>query len=134
MQADLVALNPRILVADDEPINLKIIQRLLKHCGCTCDFAKDGVECVSKALSKNYDVILMDVHMPGMDGIEAAREILQKFSSKAPTIVAVTASVSELQRQECEQAGFKGFIPKPIKLETLTGVLTEILTYDDATA
>ncbi|CUH52068.1 CheY chemotaxis protein or a CheY-like REC (receiver) domain [Shimia marina] len=133
MEADLAARNLSILVADDEPVNRKIIQRLLKHCGLTCDLVEDGFECVSKAMAEDYDLILMDIDMPGMGGIEAARELQKLRGATTPKIIAVTAHVSVAQKEACDQAGFDGFIPKPVKLETLTQVLKESL-FDTDTA
>lgn len=124
---DFSALNPRILVADDEPINLKVMQRLLKHCGINCEVAHDGLECVQKAESGKYDVILMDINMPNMDGIDATREISRLLSPEGPKIIAVTASVSNMQKQECDEVGFSGFIPKPVRIDKLVEVLSEHL-------
>lgn len=127
-QVENAALNPRILIADDEPMNVKVLQRLLKHCGLSCEVAHDGVECVEKAETGNYDVILMDINMPNMDGVAATREISRLLAPEGPKVIAVTASVSNAQRRVCDEAGFSGFIPKPVRLNTLKEVLSSNLS------
>lgn len=119
---------PRILVADDEPINIKVLQKLLKHCGLSCEVAHDGFECIAKAETGHYDVILMDINMPKMDGVTATREIARMLAPEGPKVIAVTANVSNAQRQECDIAGFSGFIPKPVRLDTLKEVLETSLS------
>lgn len=114
---------PRILVVDDEPINVVVLQRLLRHCGLTCEIARDGLECVAKAEGGHYDVVLIDIQMPGMDGVEATREIARRLAPNGPRVIAVTANASNAQRQACDEAGFAGFIPKPVRLEDLRSML-----------
>ncbi len=118
---------PRILVADDEPINIKVLQKLLKHCGLSCEVAHDGFECIEKAETGHYDVILMDINMPKMDGVTATKEISRMLAPDGPKVIAVTANVSNAQREECDVAGFSGFIGKPVRLDTLKEVLADSL-------
>ncbi|MGH1415151.1 MAG: response regulator [Pelagimonas sp.] len=120
-------IQPRILVADDEPINVKVLQKLLKHCGLSCEVARDGLECIEKAETGHYDVILMDINMPNMDGVAATKQISQMLAPEGPKVIAVTANVSNAQRAECDGAGFSGFIPKPVRLDTLKEVLASNL-------
>ena len=115
--------HPRILVADDEPINVRVLQKLLQHCGLSCEVARDGRECVEKAEAGRYDVVLMDINMPRMDGVEATREIARRLAPHGPKIIAVTANVTGAQRSECSAAGFSGFIPKPVRLDALKAAL-----------
>ncbi|KIT17707.1 response regulator [Jannaschia aquimarina] len=120
--------HPRILVADDEPINLRILQKLLEHCGLTCEVAHDGLECVQKAEEGQYDVVLMDINMPNLDGVAATREIARKLRPRGPKVIAVTANASAAQKSECDAAGFSGFIPKPVRLSDLKKALATSLT------
>lgn len=113
----------RILVADDEPMNVMILSKLLKHCGLRCEIARDGVECVEKANLGGFDVILMDINMPKMDGVEATREIARRLAPKGPRVIAVTANATSQQRHECDEAGFAGFISKPVRLDALRAAL-----------
>ena len=117
----------RVLVADDEPINVKVLQRLLRLCGLSCEIARDGQECVEKAEAGCYDVVLMDINMPRMDGVAATREIARRLAPTGPKIIAVTANASSAQRQECDAAGFSGFVPKPVRLDELRAVLATAL-------
>ncbi|MBO9472191.1 response regulator [Shimia sp. R10_1] len=126
-KTELAALNPRILVADDEPTNLKIMQRMLKHCGLQCEVAHDGAESIEKAKTGVFDLILMDINMPEIDGIEATQEIMKLLGSDAPKVIAVTASVSNTQKKLCEDAGIVGFVAKPVKLDTLVDAMAECL-------
>ena len=119
--------SPRILVADDDPVNLLVLEQMLGLCGQDCDVARDGAECVAKAETGDYEMILMDIHMPKMDGVEAALEIARRMKHTAPKVVAVTANASASQRRECEEAGFTGFVTKPVRLEYLKEVLEEAL-------
>ncbi len=110
----------RILVADDNEINQKLSLRLLEKLGYMVDVATDGNQAVEMAQGKWYDLILMDIQMPVMDGLEAARRILEELpSEEKPVIVAMTANVLSGERERCLEAGMKDFISKPVQLETL---------------
>jgi CheY-like chemotaxis protein len=110
----------RILVADDNEINQKLSLRLLEKLGYMVDVATDGNQALEMAQGKWYDLILMDIQMPVMDGLEAARRILKELpSEEKPIIVAMTANVLTGERERCLEAGMKDFISKPVQLETL---------------
>lgn len=113
----------RILVVDDNRVNVRILQTMLRHCGLSCEIAVDGQEALEKTLDGSFDVILMDLHMPRMDGMTAMREIAERLSPHGPKVIAVTASTSSTQRQICMEAGFADFIPKPVRMEALRAVL-----------
>lgn len=119
--------HPQILVADDDPINVRVLQKLLRKCGYSCEIARTGRECVEKAEAGHYDIVLMDIHMPQMDGIEATREIARRLAPRGPVVIAVTANASTAQRQACDAAGFSGFIPKPVRLDVLRSALDTTL-------
>jgi signal transduction histidine kinase/CheY-like chemotaxis protein len=122
----------RVLVAEDNLVNQKVISRMLHRLGVRdVDIVDDGQKAVDQASNKDYDVILMDMQMPVMDGVEACRVILgnkhqpqqpspqQKQKRHIPTVVFVTAHVSPSFQVQCEEAGASGFLPKPVKLECI---------------
>ncbi|MGA8515148.1 MAG: response regulator [Burkholderiaceae bacterium] len=121
--------NMRILVADDNAINLKVAQAMLTRLGYESAIALNGreaVDMVSHALQPGsipYAAILMDANMPVMDGLEAARLVLANHGRAAPSIIALTASVLEEDRQRCLDAGMQGFLPKPLRLDELAEAL-----------
>ncbi len=116
---------PDILVAEDDPTNLFVIQTLLETHGCVIVSAGDGEQAVQMALEEPPKLILMDISMPKMDGVEAARKIRTEMTSRRVPIVAVTANATSQQRRECEAAGFDGFLSKPVDLEQLRTVVRE---------
>ena len=89
--------------------------------------ADSGEAAVEKARSGGYDVILMDINMPGIDGIEASRRILELQPSPRPFLVALTADALESTRQQCFEAGFDEFITKPVQVESLERALHRCL-------
>jgi signal transduction histidine kinase/CheY-like chemotaxis protein len=105
----------RILVAEDNPINQKLVRRLLEKSGCQVDLATNGVEAVEMWSKSWYDIVFMDCQMPQMDGFEATGEIrLREGSSGTRTpIVALTANTMQGDRDKCLQAGMDDFISKP---------------------
>lgn len=117
-----------ILLAEDNPINQKVTLRLLKSLGLGADVVENGLEAVNAVESKGYDVVLMDVMMPIMDGLEATRQIRQRFRSMPtpPRIIAVTANAMAGDRERCLEAGMDDYIPKPLRLEALRGALDSI--------
>ncbi|MCK6423414.1 MAG: response regulator, partial [Aquabacterium sp.] len=105
----------RVLLVDDEPINREIAQALLEDAGLTPDIARDGVEASHLARLQNYDLILMDMQMPRMDGIEACRQIRQHSGNTRVRIVAMTANAFADDKARCLAAGMNDFLVKPIK-------------------
>ena len=105
----------RVLLVDDEPINREIAQALLEDAGLTPDIARDGVEASHLARLQNYDLILMDMQMPRMDGIEACRQIRQHSGNTQVRIVAMTANAFADDKARCLAAGMNDFLVKPIK-------------------
>lgn len=110
----------RILLAEDDAMNWKIVVRALSQMGYVVDVARDGAEAVALVQENNYHMVLMDVHMPNMDGMEATRHIRTLPPPKGSVpIVALTASVLESEQQIYLEAGMSGFLAKPFALETL---------------
>jgi signal transduction histidine kinase/CheY-like chemotaxis protein len=121
--ANLARIPARILLAEDNPVNQLVATEMLRKLGCAVDLASNGREAVEMAANNCYDSILMDCHMPEIDGYEAART-LRRGGSETP-IIALTASVLPLDRQRCIDAGMNGFVPKPIELAELHRALLE---------
>lgn len=115
-----------ILLVDDSPDNLALIQRILKLAGAKVDLASNGKEAVSKALIGKFNVILMDLQMPQMDGYEATKE-LRKHGYKRP-IIALTAHAMKEERVRCLQNGFDEHLTKPVDRGELIRVLSEIVS------
>lgn len=113
-----------ILVVDDQAINRKVATAMLEQLGYHPDLASDGLEAIAALTRKAYDVVLMDVHMPEMSGLEATKQIHeQPTTQRVPYIVAMTASVFAEDRQACHAAGMHDFVAKPLELEQLAAVL-----------
>ena len=123
LRADL-----RILLAEDNPTNRLVAQSMLASVGLTADIAEDGAAAVAAAHAHDYDLILMDVHMPEMDGIAATRAIraLSNATARAP-IVAVTANVFETHAAECLAAGMNDFLAKPYRKAELLATISRNL-------
>jgi len=114
----------RILVAEDNKINQMVTMRMLQKMRCQVDVAGDGASAIRNAETNSYDIVLMDLSMPEVDGMEAARRIrhLAGIPSSIP-IVALTASVSDEVRSRCLEAGMNDFLSKPIEAHALRRVL-----------
>ncbi|KFC74944.1 response regulator [Massilia sp. LC238] len=113
-----------ILVAEDNTINQKVIKQLLRHLGYRGDVVANGLEALEALDRQEYPVILMDMQMPEMDGLEATRRLRQRFrGANAPYIIAMTANAMPGDRERCLDAGMNDYVPKPIELEVLDGAL-----------
>ncbi|PSB56664.1 response regulator [Chamaesiphon polymorphus] len=116
----------RILLAEDNLVNQKVAMHMLKRIGYQADIAMNGVEVLELLRDRAYDVVLMDLQMPKMDGMEATRRILTEFPEhRCPTIIAMTASALEGDKQECLAAGMHDYVTKPVKLEQLAQALNQ---------
>ena len=104
-----------ILIVEDNKINQMITRKILEKHGVKCEVADNGTIAVEKTQEKEYDLILMDIHMPGISGIEATKEI-RKFNSEIP-IIALTAVTLDDNLDEFYLNGFSDIIPKPYKTE-----------------
>jgi len=116
--------NLRVLVVEDNPVNQLVTLALLELLGLEADMVENGREAVDAVERKTYDVVLMDVHMPEMDGLEATRRIRAASPTGGPTIVAMTASVLAADRKACLDAGMDHFISKPVSRDDLASVLS----------
>lgn len=114
----------QILLVEDNLTNQKVALRMLKRLGYEADVAVNGLEALKALQHQNYQVILMDVQMPEMDGLEATRHIRAELAaSDQPHIIAMTAAAMQLDREKCLEAGMDDFIAKPASLEDLAEVL-----------
>ena len=113
----------RILLAEDNAVNQKLALRLLQQMGYRADVAASGVEAVESVRRQRYDVVLMDVQMPEMDGLEATREIVGRFGDDRPRIVAMTANAMQGDREACLASGMDDYLTKPIRVEQLMQAL-----------
>jgi len=114
----------QLLIADDDPINREIAASLLRHLGHIVTVASDGAEALTTARARAFDCILLDLHMPGLDGVELARALRRLPGPVAATrLVAVTADVDAATRAAVSEAGFDAIVTKPVTLERLAAAL-----------
>lgn len=113
-----------ILLAEDNLVNQKLAVLTMKNMGYTIDVVANGLEAVEAVDRQQYDVIFMDVQMPEMDGVEATHEIIKRFGSKRPIIVAMTANAMEGDREKFLGEGMDDYVSKPISNEAIKKVLT----------
>jgi signal transduction histidine kinase len=120
-------LKGRVLVVEDDAVNRQVIDLFLKKMGITATFAPDGEEAIATATTKEFDLVLMDCQLPGIDGMEATRQIRAKLAGKKLLIIALTANASTHVREACLAAGMNDFLSKPVRFELLAGVLEKHL-------
>lgn len=115
-----------ILLAEDNMVNQKVTLLTLNRLGYRVDVAASGLEVLGAFRRQAYDIVLMDIHMPDMDGIEATRRLLaERAPGQQPYIIAITAAAMREDRERCRAAGMHNFISKPVKVEELVGILTQ---------
>ncbi|OQY36852.1 MAG: hypothetical protein B6226_05890 [Candidatus Cloacimonetes bacterium 4572_65] len=117
-----------ILVAEDNVINQKLVIRMFSKLGFDVDLATDGIEAIEMSSTHKYDIILMDLQMPRMGGLEATKEIITRDGDCCPVIIALTANVLNEDKERCLNAGMKYFLPKPIKIVDLQSIITKFET------
>lgn len=115
----------RILLAEDNPVNQKVMLQMLGKLGYSANIAANGLEVLQAMERQRYDVVLMDVQMPDMDGLEATREIRQRWPNNGLNIIAVTAYALEGDREKCLEVGMDSYISKPVKMGELAKVLSK---------
>jgi|GEM_PF-1829527 len=120
----------RVLLAEDNEVNVLVAQTLLEDMGLVVDIAWDGHEAVEMASAKTYDIVLMDLHMPRMDGADATRR-LRNAGNRVP-IVAMTAAAREEDRRTCFEAGMNGYVTKPFESGEVRKLLAGYLTRAEA--
>ena len=117
----------RVLLAEDNEINVEVAQRQIELLGCTVEVAANGLEALTMSGDKPFDLILMDIQMPEMDGLEATREIRARelITGKRIPIIALTATAFAEDKKACEDAGMDAFLSKPFKKEDLERLLKQ---------
>jgi len=123
LSPDFAAEHPmRILVAEDNLINQKLALKILGKLSYDADLAENGLEVIEMITTKQYDLILMDIQMPEMDGLEASG-LIRKSIQVQPIIIAMTANAMQEDKEECRRAGMNDFLSKPVKPEDLVKML-----------
>ncbi len=116
--------NAKVLVVDDYTINLELTKHMLEMMKCTVDVAESAGEAIDMVSSNDYDLILMDIQMPDMDGVKAMNKIREMNSTNKTTpIIALTANAIEGDREKYLESGMDDYLPKPITGEKLESVL-----------
>ncbi len=122
----------RILLAEDNVVNQKLAMRLLQQMGYRADLAANGIEAVDSVERQAYDVVLMDVQMPELDGLDATRRICARLpAGERPRIVAMTANAMQGDREMCLAAGMDDYLTKPIRVEQLVKALEGVPARQD---
>jgi CheY-like chemotaxis protein len=123
----------RILLAEDNAMNQKVALRLLEQLGFRADVANNGLEAIETLERRQYDVVLMDVQMPELDGLDATRRICERWSPESrPHIIAMTANALPEDREACFAAGMNDYVAKPIRAEELVAALKRARPRADA--
>jgi PAS domain S-box-containing protein len=124
--AELAGKHPlRILLAEDNAVNQKLAHRLLERMGYHADLAENGLEAIESLERSSYDLVLMDVQMPELDGLEASRRIRAQWPDRPIRIVAMTANAMEGDRETCLAAGMDDYLTKPIRPSELAAALSD---------
>lgn len=110
----------RILLVEDNVVNQQVVAYMMNRLGYDIDISENGEACLQRLSKEQYDLVFMDIQMPGIDGVEATRWIRSNIEKQnQPIIIAITANVSELSREKCLEAGMEDYISKPVLMEVL---------------
>ena len=121
----------RILLTEDNAVNQKVVTRMLQRLGYAADIAPNGVDALTTLRHKPYDVVLMDVHMPEMDGITATRIMHEEWEEDTrPRIIALTADALEGDREHFLEQGFDDYLSKPVRISDLVEKLLKCQQLD----
>ena len=116
----------RILLAEDNPVNQKVGLLMLSRLGYEADLAVNGLKALEAIEKKGYDLVLMDIQMPEMNGIEASRLSRERLGAECPIIVALTAEALQDDRERFLRAGFDGYLSKPLQAHKLEQMLKDL--------
>jgi signal transduction histidine kinase/ActR/RegA family two-component response regulator len=120
----------RVLVAEDNPVNQRVAEMILRKNGFLVDVVSNGLEAVEALKKMKYEVILMDVQMPELDGLEATRRIVELYGTSRPRIVAMTASAMSGDREQCLDAGMDDYVDKPARASEILAAILRVLPSD----
>ncbi len=115
----------RILLAEDNVVNQKVTLLTLKKMGYTASVASDGAEALEALHHVKYDLVLMDIQMPVMDGFEATQRIVEEWKENRPRIIAITANAMKGDEEKCLAVGMDGYLSKPVRIEELQNILAK---------
>jgi CheY-like chemotaxis protein len=115
----------KVLIAEDNTLNQKLMAMMFDKLDVKVDIVSNGQEAVTAALANSYDVVLMDIQMPVMNGIEACEAIKKATVGKSPVIVALTANSLDGDREKFLESGMDDYLPKPLSLEDIRKTLNE---------
>jgi CheY-like chemotaxis protein len=113
----------RVLLVDDNPVNVSVASLMLERLGYRVDAVTDGQQAIDAAAARDYTAILMDCEMPVLDGYAATAEIRRGHREVRVPIIAMTANITEIDRQRCLDAGMDDFVSKPILMDVLRAAL-----------
>lgn len=116
-----------VLLVEDNPINQQVTAMMLRRIGYSCDIANNGEHALKIAARKRYQVILMDIQMPEMDGYQCTKNMIGKLGDNTPPIIAVTAKSSDLDRDSALEAGMQGFLTKPLERPKLKEAIAQAI-------
>ncbi|HEY9776872.1 MAG TPA: response regulator [Planktothrix sp.] len=119
---------PRVLVVDDSEVGRTLLLSQLSHLGYEAEAADNGVKAVDKVMQGDFSLVLMDIFMPGIDGIEATRQIREYQTQQGKSRIPIVAVTGGADRQACIAGGLDDFVSKPIMLDDLRRVITQWLT------
>ncbi|MEN1761458.1 PAS domain S-box protein [Anoxynatronum sibiricum] len=115
----------KVLVVEDQPVNQALAVQLLQNRGLSCDVAQNGLEAIEACRHQSYDLVLMDIQMPVMDGLEATRQIRRLKGIKQPRVVAMTAHAMKEDETRCLKAGMDAYLAKPLDFMEINALLHE---------
>jgi CheY-like chemotaxis protein len=124
----------RILIADDQPVGRELLRTVLESSGYEIVEAEDGDQALAQALSSTPDLILLDIHMPGRDGISVVTELRQDRRFASTPVIAVTATAMKGDRQKGLDAGFSEYLTKPVSIAMLRQIIARYLWAGSAAA
>lgn len=113
----------KVLVVEDTPLNMELVCEILNSHGFITEGAVDGVEAIKKVEKEVFDLIIMDIALPGMDGVEVTKIIKNKPNYKFVPVIALTAYAMKGDRERFIKAGFDGYVPKPIDVAEFIKVI-----------
>ena len=124
---DILGSDAKVLLAEDNKINQKVALMMLKRIGLKADLAVNGEEAWQMAGKSNHALILMDIQMPKMDGLDSARNILRDLGENAPPIIALTAKSSDQDKKIAKEAGMTDYLTKPLDRKKLLSAIQHVL-------